>query len=437
MLIHVGNMANKGTQALLRCDISLIAKIVLDKVAFAVSTTDVQGVRKLNLPLAAVFPPMVDIPYERADILAKQRRVSRDSWKYKAVALASLMSMPIQMVLSALSAVLLKNGLRPFYRSEFLENLKNSRIIVSYSDENFKEAASMLPMNIYWVLTWWSMLISKMWDILIVKYLGKPLIVFPNSIGPFRTVIGRTLARLALNRCDRILVRDPISYEIVESLGIGVPRVLTVDTALTFDAVKQANEISLRHPVIGVSAGIYSNSLSSSEVEKYIDAHAQALDELIEKRNFTVVFLPHYVLGIGFDDLEVSKEILGHMRNKDAASIVNASSVDEFKSLLSQMDIVVSSKMHPAVLAVPSRVPVVCIAYDHKQVGFFDRLELSDCVLPVHDVSARNLLSKIEHVWKRREFIRSNLEVSVPKLQMKVEVTAAEALSPFVQVKKI
>jgi len=196
-------------------------------------------------------------------------------------------------------------------------------------------------------------------------------------------------------------------------------------------------KVDFDHPAIGVSAGIYSNSLSKKEVEKYIDAHAQALDEAIETRGFSVVFLPHYVVGFTTDDLAVSELILHRMRNSHKAKIINASTLDEFRYLLSQTDILISSKMHPAVLAVPSGVPVVCIAYDHKQIGFFDRLELSDCVLPVRDISARNLLSKIEYVWKRREFIRSNLEVSVPMLQMKVEVTATEALSPFVQVKKI
>ena len=431
-IIHVGNMANKGTQALLTSDVSLIQKIVAGRTSFCVSTTDVDGVKSMKLPVEAIVPPMVDIPYERADFYAKRTGLSRSSPKYKIIALAVLFFMPVQMLLSVLSAVSMKSGLEPIYRGRLLRYMQGSQMVVSYSDENFKETASMLPLNVYWVLTWWSMLVSKTWDVLIAKYLGRPLVLFPNSIGPFRTTIGRTLARLALNRCDRILVREPVSFKIVESLHVKPPRILTVDTVLTLDRVQDQTKIDFSRPTIGVSAGIYSNSLSKKEVERYVEAHAQALDEAIETRGFSVVFLPHYVVGFVTDDLAVSEMILSRMRNKHKAQVINASTLNEFRSLVGQMDIMISSKMHPAVLAVASQVPVVCVAYDHKQTGFFERLKLADCVLPVRDISTRKLLSKIDYVWGERESIRRSLNRDIPVLQAKAIETIRSAIASYV-----
>lgn len=70
-IIHVGHMANKGTQGLLKSDVFILRNI-LENVDISLSTTDIKGVKSLNLPLTAVLSPLVDIPYETADAYAKK-----------------------------------------------------------------------------------------------------------------------------------------------------------------------------------------------------------------------------------------------------------------------------------------------------------------------------------------------------------------------------
>ena len=427
-IIHVGNMANKGTQALLKSDVSVLRDVVDGNVAFSVSTTDIEGVRRLNLSLDAVLPPIVDIPYERTDVYAKKLEFTRASVKYKVFALGSLILMFIQALISVYSAVFVKLGLKGFYRADVLKYIKNSHVVVSYSDENFKEAASYLPLNVYWVLTWWSMLFSRTWDVLIAKFLGRRVVMFPNSVGPFRTWLGLFLARLALNMCDFILVRDAISYEVVCSLGIRSPKRLTSDTTLLLVGSSFSVSDDLSSPWVGVSPGFYAHSLSKKEADRYISEHARALDEAIEKYGFSVVFLPHYVSGFQDDDLKVSKRILQWMRNKDRARIVELGSVEEFKAMLEFADMVISSKMHPAVLATSGYVPTVCITYDQKQVGYFSSLGLDECVILVHDVSCDSLLLKIGYVWDNREAIISTLKRRIPFLRANVREAIKNSL---------
>ena len=205
-IIHVGNMVNKGTQALLKSDVSILREILGEDIILSVSTTDVNGVKRLNLPLNAVLPPLVDIPYEKADFYAKRLGFTRADLSYKVFAAGSLILMFFQILLSAFSAFLEKLGLRGIYRAHVLECMKNADVVVSYSDENFKESASLLPLNVYWILTWWSMLLSRTWDILTSRFLGKRVVMFPNSVGPFRTWLGVLLAKMALNMCNFILL---------------------------------------------------------------------------------------------------------------------------------------------------------------------------------------------------------------------------------------
>lgn len=432
-IIHVGNMANKGAEALLKSDVSVLRDLLNGNVALSVSTTDIEGVKRLNLSLSAVFPPTVDIPYEKADAFAKRFGFSRTTIKYKIFAIGSLIFMAVQALMSIISAVFVKLGFKGFYRTEVFQNIKNSHIVVSCSDENFKESASLLPLNIYWILTWWSMLLARTWDVLIAKFLGKPVVMFPNSIGPFRTWLGLLLAKLALNMFDFILVREPISYEVVNSLAIRTSKRLTSDTTLLLTGTQLANFNNLPHPLIGVSPGFYAQSLSKTEVDRYIAEHARALDDVIEKYGFSVVFLPHYVSGFRDDDLEVSRLILQRMRNKERAQIVQLGSVEEFKSILGCMDMVISSKMHPAVLAVSEYVPTLCIAYDQKQTGFFQLFDLNDCVIHIREFSYERLLSRIECVWRRKDEIRTTLKRKVPLLQEGIRRAVRQALASCVE----
>lgn len=429
--IHVGNMNNKGTQALFKSDVYAIKDIFEKDLSFSVSTTDVEGVKRLNLPLDVVLPPMVDIPYDRADHMIGKSGGKRTDLRYKGYALALLLNMLPQILFTVFSIFLVKLGLRAFYRGVVVNSVKDSNLVISHSDESFKETASLLPLNPIWVITWWSMLISRTCEILVAKSFGKPVILFPNSIGPFRTWFGRFLARLSLNNCDHVLIRDSISYEIVKRLGIRALKTLTYDTALLYTPQRKNVRTDFPRPILGVSAGIYSRSLSQREVENYITAHATALDRAVEKYGFFVVFLPHYISGFSYDDLEVSKLILHKMKNKDRAEIVNTAAVEEFKLYLDQMDMIISSKMHPAVLGASGYVPLLCILYDHKQTSFFERLGMIDCTLGIREVSPGNLSSKIEHVWNQSNHLRESLKEQIPKWQKDVSEAIRSAVASY------
>lgn len=432
-IIHVGNMANKGTQALLCSDVSIIRSIAGDDVAISVSTTDITGVRKLGLPLAAVLPATVDIPYEKADLLAKHFGYTRNSFRYKFFALCGLFLMLVQMILSFVSILLVKAGLKAFYRPKLLATVKDCDVVVSCSDENFKESASMLPLNVYWVVSWWSMLLVRTWEILVAKSLGKHVVMFPNSMGPFRTAIGRLLSRIALSNCDSVLIREPISYGISESLIARSRVILTSDTALTLDAESDLQFANGPRGAIAVSPGVYAHSLAEKRIRQYILDHAKALDKAIEKFGFSVVFLPHYISGFQFDDLDMCKLIIRKMEHSDKARIIEAKDLGEFRSIVSQMDLIVSSKMHPAVLAASVHVPIVFVAYDHKQTGFAASLSLSDCLISLHEVTCERLFSKIDHVWNNRGAIKALLKARVPELQKNVKKSIESAMAPFIR----
>jgi colanic acid/amylovoran biosynthesis protein len=276
------------------------------------------------------------------------------------------------------------------------------------------------------------MLLSRTCEILVAKSFRKPMILFPNSVGPFRTIVGRSLGRFSLNRFDYLLIRDPISYEIAKKMKIRSPKTLTYDTALLFSAERREARGDFARPVIGISPGVYKSSISSKELDNYIVAHSRALDRGIEQYGFSVVFLPHYISGFSLDDLEICKLIRKKMANQKMTRIVETESVDEFKNLLDQMDMVISSKMHPAVLAASGYVPIICIAYDHKQTSFFRRLHMEDCLVELRSLSYHTLYDRIEDVWRNKERISRLLRHTIPCWQKSLKATITQALARYV-----
>jgi polysaccharide pyruvyl transferase WcaK-like protein len=423
-------MNNKGTQALISSDVSVVKKIVKDS-SVTLSTTDVDGVKKLKLPVDKVLPPVVDLPFDKADQLSKSFGFKRGSVSYKTLMVGMFILTMVQTVLLFSSIVLRKAGFKAFYRGDVIDHIRNSNLIISHSDENFKETTSILPFNVYWVLTYWSMMATRTLDVMVARFFNRPVIMFPNSLGPFRTFVGNFLSKLSLNSCECILIRDPVSFEIVNRLKVNTTKILTYDTALLFSQNERTRLGNLKRPVVGVCAGIYSHSLSKEEAERYILAHADALDVAIEKYGFFVVFLPHYVGEFNNDDLFVSHQILDKMKNKDNTRIILAKNVSEFKNYLDQMDMVISSKMHPAILACTGYVPTLCIAYDHKQTAFYSNLGMHDFVLNIRRVTFEMLSAKIAWAWAHKTSFQEALRTKIPKWQKHVYINIENVVNSY------
>jgi polysaccharide pyruvyl transferase WcaK-like protein len=430
-IFHVGPMRNKGTQALLYADIAVINEALSGDTSISVSTFDPEGVRRVNETLKgidSVLPTMLDIPFVKADMLAKRFGIMRGNPKYKVLALFGLVLMGLQTVLSVASAVLLKLGLRPLYRPQLFRSMKSADVLISTSDESFKESASLLPPNLYWRITWWSLLFERTFEILVAKYFRRHVIVFPNSVGPFKTSLGRQMARIALNHCDQVLIRDSISLEIVKSLGIRTPYVLTNDTALLFEHRKPLFE-PLWKPSVGVCPGVYSNALPKEKILEYVTEHALALDAVVDKHGLDIVFIPHDISGFEYDDLGISKLILDKMENQSRAQIIVSHDANEFKAYLSRMKIVVTSKMHPAIFAATAYVPCVSVAYDHKQIAFHDTVNMKEYLMNIQDISSLSLFSRIDLLLRNIDKASASLKETIPVLKEDIRKTIIRSLA--------
>jgi len=414
-IIHVGSVTNKGTYALLKSEMGELSRLY-ESLEISVSTTDLDSLRRLE-PTLVICPPLVDIPFEKADAETRRNGLGREAFIYKFYLATYTLLMFLQPFLSIISSAFEKVGV-PAYRHETIRRIMNSDMVISTADENFKEGSSNLPFNIYWRMIWWSMLFARMWDLIITKRIfKKPVVVFPNSVGPFRTRIGRFMARMALNNADFVMLRESYSYKSLKELGTNTASVITSDIVLLLENTPIHLTESLSRPVIGVSPGYYAASFPEEKQQEYVSTLSAVLDRMIEENGVDVVFLPHAVSGLKGDDLSVCEIVLQNMLHKDRARIIHTEMLEDFKAYLGQLDLLVSSRMHPAVLACSAKVPVVVIFYDYKQTGFLSQLGLGRFAIDINHLSFEELLLKMEFALKDRQNIKEQLEIRIPILQ--------------------
>jgi polysaccharide pyruvyl transferase WcaK-like protein len=432
LIIHVGSVTNKGTLALVKAQSSELRRI-FPAVRIAASTCDVEEFKAL-VPDVTPVSLLIDIPHEKADINARNQKIDRDSHLYKLLLIAYSIRMLLEIPVCLMSSLIYHLGFKGTYKSSVISYIAGSDFIISTADENFKEGASELPYNIYWRFVSWTTLLSRTLEVLISKHVfKKSIIVFPNSIGPFRTLAGRFLGKLIFNNIDLLLLRERYSLEWVKKLSLKTPTIVTSDIALVNDIPKPhtTNPDEDYKPLLAVCPGIYAAALSQTQQNNYLTAHVRALDEFIDEYGVRVIFLPLEITGRKNDDYSFCKSILEKMRNSAFAEIVKTKSLEDFCARVSQTELMLSSRMHPTVIASSCRVPVVVITYDYKQLGLMEQLGLDRYVIDVNKVTYENMISTMEKAWKNRRFIREHLELQIPILQDLVRDKIAAACNPY------
>lgn len=309
-----------------------------------------------------------------------------------------------------------------------LENLRG--IPISTSLRLIKQKPRILVIHkLFWSLR----MLASLWFIFIVKSIfKKKLIIGPASFGPFKglPLITQWLVRFILNRfVDLILVREPHSAKLLSELGVK-NYVITADAAL----IAKVNPTPSSHnpfpsskPLFGVAPAMLNYTLTKKENDNYITAHAKCLDNLIDKYDATVIFLPS-----SSEDSLMCEMIRDKMSKKHRTTIIITSDVDEYETWIRKLDLLITTRMHPSIIAARNFIPFCSIIYDHKQLGMLQQIGLQSFSIPISRVSYHNLRVMIERAIQNRSEIKEVLKQTLPDIRDKSMITFKAALSKII-----
>lgn len=135
---------------------------------------------------------------------------------------------------------------------------------------------------------------------LMVVWRGKPLVLSPQTIGPFRNPLARWVSDRALNRARLVFSRDGLSSRYLESRKLAAPWHKAIDVAFAspFDrAEKATGRVRVGINVSGLLwAGGYSGADRFGLRLDYRETVLELVDDFLAYENIDVVLVPHVVV---------------------------------------------------------------------------------------------------------------------------------------------
>jgi len=245
----------------------------------------------------------------------------------------------------------------------------------------------------------------------IALMLNKPLVFYAQSIGPFLPADPLPeMLRPIMERADAILCRDAESVQVVrERIGVTAENVYqTIDEALLL--TPRAPSAPLMPPKaralrIGLCVhqwhwlGAEDPQARQRAFEARIVEVCQAL---LARHDAELLFLTTHqgVEGIPRDDevsLRLCAQLPEALRHR-AHVLTEFVHPREFAYLMGQCDLVISSRLHGAVLSLVGGTPILALAYEPKTSGLMRQIHLEDCVLSMWESDADEIQAKAEEM---------------------------------------
>jgi len=260
------------------------------------------------------------------------------------------------------------------------------------------------------------------------KLIRKPIVLYSQAFGPFRSRVIRLLAKLFLGKADLIVARGEFSRGCLREINIEKHVYVYADSAFLLKPVSgrrlkeilQAGGIKKNHGQllvgIAVNTKIYERSDTLNSENTYVKLMGQIVDYLVEKWNAKVVFVPHEISLSGHDDRFVAREICKTVKNVDRIRLIECEyRPEEIKALIGIFDIFVGCRFHSIIASTSMIVPTLSIGWSHKYYETMKSLGQGRYVCSYKTVSFRRFKSLLDEVVSRRYEIMDELKVEVEK----------------------
>lgn len=255
---------------------------------------------------------------------------------------------------------------------------------------------------------------------------GVPLVLSPQTIGPFESPVARTVARHVMRRANRVFARDGLSMDYLRQNGLADNATEVIDVAfrLPFTARPRVNDGKV-HVGINVSGLLYNGGYTRNNQFGLTVDYPALVDGLLSelaRRADVVVHLVGHVNSHTFeveDDYRVCAKLAE--RHPGMVLAPRFGSPSEAKSYISGLHFFTGARMHACIGAFSSGVAVVPMAYSRKFNGLFSSLgyhALAD--LKAHDTATahQRVLEGLADRQALGEAVARGNELAQQKLQV-------------------
>lgn len=264
---------------------------------------------------------------------------------------------------------------------------------------------------------------------------GKPLILSPQTVGPFDSGWARSLSRYIMNRAEVVVTRDVPSTAFLQELGVKAEMLEATDVAmgLPYDppvpraggkvrvglnvsglmfsgGYTQDNQFGLKSDYAALIRRIMTWFSEQPEVELHLVGHVQSREQPLE------------------DDHRVGEKLTEEFPGTIVSPWFRSPS--EAKNYIADMDFFTGARMHATIAAFSSGVPVIPMAYSRKFAGVFGTLgydHVADCKADTAD----EIMARITTGFGNRAVLKTEVADAMTRVNARLDAYVARAAEAF------
>lgn len=260
-----------------------------------------------------------------------------------------------------------------------------------------------------------------------IAYSKLPLILMPQTYGPFEAGWAKVWAREVIRHSDKVFTRDNLSLDYLKSLGVNNAE-NTIDLAFMLPYKKEKRESSKIRFGFNVSGLLWDDCEKSNRFGlkvNYIQYCREVLLKLSENEQIEIHLVPHVLCdpreGKDFfeNDSRAIRELLHDFPKCKFPN--NFKTSLDVKNYICNLDFLVAPRMHASIAAFSSGVPVLPFAYSRKFEGVYNDMKYAH-IINAKEISIKEAIEiTLNGLDKRDELANDELYgISLIKKQSEI-----------------
>ncbi|WP_419741921.1 polysaccharide pyruvyl transferase family protein [Paraclostridium dentum] len=260
--------------------------------------------------------------------------------------------------------------------------------------------------------------------------LKKPLVLLPQTLGPYKSKLVKMRARKIMNKSKFTFARDKISYDVaINDLKVDKNKLKVIPDMAFYmqpdkqDILKDLGITKCKNDIyfgLNVSGLLYSGGYTKDNMFGFKTNYKNLIQQIInwimkEDKNTKIILVPHVIVKDGGveDDTNACNIIYNEFSQiyPDRIFFVSRDYHEhELKKIISECDFFIGGRMHACIAGISTNVPTMPTAYSRKFIGIWDGFELGQFVADPREHSEENIMEILKNSYKNREIIKSTLQ---------------------------
>jgi colanic acid/amylovoran biosynthesis protein len=268
--------------------------------------------------------------------------------------------------------------------------------------------------------------------------LGRPLVLLPQTYGPFKGRLAKAIARFVLKRAHRVYSRDIPGLEEVRKLigDSGPPAEFAYDMGFALEphapppaTVALLSQLKHGGSLVGlnVSGLLYVGGYTGHNMFGLKADYRKLLLLVVEHfaalSDCNILLIPHVFGDSQESDTSAADQFWGDLPanlKSRVHCLVGQFDHHQIKYIIGQCDFFMGSRMHACIAAISQCVPSMALAYSKKFFGVMRSIEMESVVADLSQKDEAEVIVQLNDAYVLRGQAREQLETTMPAVKRKV-----------------